>query len=233
MSLYSLPPFTVGLTCFLVGVVVAFKGRPRPANFIYSSVTFSIAIWFLGYAVAYSCQEPSSVLPWVKIAYVGIIFIPITFYHFVVSFLGLKREIRFAHSCYLLGFIFVLLNFFSEDFVSGLYHYPWGYHTKVGFSHNFYLPLFFILNLRGFLLLYLASRGRFGVNTNEQRNRLRYLFWACVVASFGAVDFFPHYGIPIYPFGYLFLAIAAITNTYAIVRHQLMDIEVVIKRTVV
>lgn len=233
VSWYSLPPFAVGLTCLLVGVLVGLKGRPRPANFIYSLLTCSIAIWFIAYALAYSCHDPADALRWVKIAYIGIIFIPITFYHFVVTFLELRRERRWVIASYLLGMMFVLLDFGTDTFVSGLYHYPWGYHTKVGFMHNFYLPLFFGLNLRGFWLLYVASKAPLTEQGPEQINRLGYLFWACVIAFFGSVDFLPHYGIPIYPFGYVFLAAAALITTHAIVRHRLMDINLALTRAAI
>ena len=47
------------------------------------------------------------------------------------------------------------------------------------------------------------------------------------------VDFIPNYGIDIYPAGFLFVLIFGVVSAYAIVRHQLLDIKLIIRKTLV
>jgi len=48
-----------------------------------------------------------------------------------------------------------------------------------------------------------------------------------------ATDFIVNYGIEFYPFGFIFVILSLSSIAYAIVRHRLMDIEVIIKKGVV
>lgn len=53
---------------------------------------------------------------------------------------------------------------------------------------------------------------------------------ALVVFGLAALDYVPKYGIPIYPFGYVFALAFALIVTYAIVKHHVMDINLVFQR---
>jgi signal transduction histidine kinase len=65
----------------------------------------------------------------------------------------------------------------------------------------------------------------------SERVRRKYLFIALLIGYVGAVDYFPNYGIGVYPFGHLAVIVCVLTIAYAIVTYRLMDIAVVITRT--
>ena len=62
---------------------------------------------------------------------------------------------------------------------------------------------------------------------------MKYVTVAFFIAAIAALDYIPNYGYSIYPFGYIFIFAMLCILAYAIVRHQLMDIEVIIKKTLI
>ena len=63
--------------------------------------------------------------------------------------------------------------------------------------------------------------------------RIMYVFWALAIGNFAAVDFVPNYGISIFPVGFIFMIGMVAIFGYAILAYQLMDIQVIIRRTAV
>ncbi len=84
--------------------------------------------------------------------------------------------------------------------------------------------------LRGFYLLY-KQLGKEEVPL--KRAQIKYSLLAFLVAVPATIDYIPKYGVEFYPIGFTFALLFVLMTAYAIVRHQLMDIEVLVKRTVV
>ena len=61
----------------------------------------------------------------------------------------------------------------------------------------------------------------------------KFLLLAFIFAITSLVDYIQNYGFEIYPWGYLSALCWLIMIAYAIIRHQLLDIEVIIKKTLV
>jgi signal transduction histidine kinase len=57
------------------------------------------------------------------------------------------------------------------------------------------------------------------------------MFIAISSISFASVDFIPNYGMEIYPFGWILVLFYCSFLSYAILKHHLMDINVVIRKT--
>ncbi|MCX5727137.1 MAG: hypothetical protein NT030_08265, partial [Candidatus Saganbacteria bacterium] len=67
------------------------------------------------------------------------------------------------------------------------------------------------------------------------KNQVNYIFIASVINYFGGglMAFLPVFDIKIYPYGMFIVPIYSIMLAYAILRHRLMDIEIVIKKGIV
>ncbi|MFH1878651.1 MAG: ATP-binding protein, partial [Candidatus Omnitrophota bacterium] len=66
-----------------------------------------------------------------------------------------------------------------------------------------------------------------------RRIQLKYVFLAFMIALPGSMDYIAKFGIEIYPAGYFFMFLFISVVAYAIVRYRLMDIDVIVKKTIV
>jgi signal transduction histidine kinase len=83
------------------------------------------------------------------------------------------------------------------------------------------------------LTLYQLYKGYKIEKSPLEKNRKKYLLIALLIAYISVEDFIPVYGFNLYPFAYVPTIICMLIITYAIIRHQLMDINIVIRKTAV
>ena len=232
MSIYSIPPLLGSLLAISIGIFVYLKNRKSEINVAFALFSLSLFLWLFSYAVAYSVEDHKIALFWCRLACTAVIFTAPTFYHLAVCYLKIKNEKKFVYLSYLIMIIFAFL-FRTEYFLrSELYKYFWGFYSKAGPLHPVYLLIFVLVCGRSFILIWNAYRQRREISPLESL-RLKYIFIAYFIAVLAFIDYIPKYGFEIYPFGWIFSVFFAIITSYAILRHQLLDIEVVIKKTLV
>jgi hypothetical protein len=231
MSPYSIPPLVGAAFSLLIGLFVFGKNKRSHVNLSFFFFCLSLFVWLFGYTVAYSATSFSTALFFCRIACAGACFTAPAFYHFSTAFLGSERDWVWVKISYVIMGIIAPFSLISPYFLSGAWDYYWGYYSKAGLLHPIYLVIFFGIFGRGFYLLYRALRQERG--SHSRKLQLQYVFIAYVIALLGAIDYIPKYGIEFFPFGFgfeiLFLTIVA----YAIIRHRLMDINLVFTRTAV
>lgn len=231
MTVYSLPVLAGALFSFTAGCYIYLNNRKSQNNISFSLFCFALFLWLFGYTIAYSIMDEQIALRFCRIACTGAMFTAPAFYHFTISFLSKKNEIKYVALAYILTIMITPLSLTSNLFLSGVYKYYWGYYSKAGFFHPFYLSVFFIIFFRGFYLLFKERRKK--EMKHIRKLQIKYVFIAYVVALLGAIDYLPKYGIEIYPFGFMFVILFILIVAYAIIRHKLLDIEVIIKKTLV
>jgi len=156
----------------------------------------------------------------------GAVFIPPLFLHFVNSLLNLKKRKLILFS-YVLAVIFLILNFtplFIKD-------------VRPILSFRFYGipgPVFPIYAL-SFISLIVYSNyiliKYFKKSEGQRRNQIKYLLLGSIIGFLGGFStFLPNFNIEIFPFGFYLISIYVVIITYAIVKHRLMDINIVLKK---
>lgn len=225
---FAPPLFTAGVALFW-GVFVLRRNSRSIVHITFALLCFSTFWWQFCWFFLFKAADPETALLIAKLGYTGIIFIPITFFHFVVSFLRAnKKEHIFVKSFYILSILFVVSLWSTDSFISGVYINSWGYYPKAAQLHLLYLALLLFVSVKTILGLY--ARIRSGAASPNSNNQTKYIFVASILYFLAGIDFLDNYGLSIYPVGYLFILACLVTYAYAIIRYRLLDIRIAISR---
>jgi len=226
MIYYLVSSFINFLTSAILGAYL-FLAHKGAVIRVFSLWCLSVAGWSLGYffwQIAHSSQEA---LLWTKVLMSFAIIIPVLILHFTIQFLDLyEKKAPLIFLYYGLSLIYLVADVFTNTFISTVSpelffpHWP-----KPGLLFHPYLAMFLSSVAYSHYLLWREMRSASGV----RRIQIQYVFWGVLIAFLGGSTNFPlWYGVPILPIGNGFVIVYVLTITYAIVRHQLMDIEVII-----
>ncbi len=232
MNYYAIPPIATLFIVMTLGLFVLQKQPRAKINQLFFLFCMSICIWLFGYSIMYVNSEYQIALDYARIGLFGYIFIPILNYHFVGRLTGKGINRYSLISVYLLSFLLVLLGS-TDHAYNGLNKHYYGYYPTPGDMYYLYPILFWGLFSFGVYLLFISYKEAI-VNKNIAfAQQIRYVLLAFVVGTAGGVDYFIKYGLNVYPFGYLCALGFVFIISYAITRHKLMGVEVIIRKGLV
>ena len=226
MNIHALPPIIAAVTYLFVGFFVYSKKKPNPINRIFAIMLLCVSLWNVEWAGLISAPNADFAQLWGNIFRIPLLFIPATFLHFAFLFTrpqGFSRRSRntliifYGLSCFLAAVSWT--RYFHGEVVA----YPWGYSFKSG-------PLFFLFLFQFVIAILLAFyfmvRG-YIVADSYQQHRLKY-FSLAIGVSFvlGSLNFFPQFGLGVYPFGSIAVTVGLFIAAYSLVQHRLMDVGV-------
>jgi len=162
----------------------------------------------------------------------GVCYSSVLSYHFTRAFLGIKNKKWILYLFYFISTIFLFLNLFTNKLISGFYIYQWGYFPKAGKYHTYFMAYIFFETGYTLYLLYKRYRQRNKLAALEFE-RVKYIFFAFAIGHLVLINFCSTYGMPVYPNAHLYMAILFVMVAYAIIHHQLFNIEFVLKKTLV
>jgi PAS domain S-box-containing protein len=230
MTYYSLSALINCLTSFVLGSYVLYKNRKAPLNIAFSFFVFSTGAWALCYFFWQLSLDGASALFWCRGLMVGAIFVPVSFFHFILILLRIYNEKkRLLFFSYLFSLVFLIANLtplFVRDVVPRLGFRFW---PVPGILFHPYLFVYFLgLVVYSHHLMLRAIRNQ---PSGILSNQIKYVFWGTLLGFLGgSTNFLLWYNLPILPLGNGLVAVYVITVTYAIVRHRLMGIEIAIQR---
>jgi len=230
MTIYSTLPLICSLIFAALGFFVLFHNPKTYEKTIFSILCFEAFCWQFLLFFSFFSSDPSYLDYLAKIAYLTITFIPFTFYHFIVSHLKIKKERWLVLLFYSLG-VFLIALLWTDLFVRGHQKFWWGNFPAPGPLYPIFVISALVTMTRGLWLLVKALKNP--IVYGFSKNQLYYIFVGLLLYYSCAVDFLQIYGASWYPISvFLFLASVSVI-CYAILRHRLMDIEVVIKKSLV
>jgi two-component system, NtrC family, sensor kinase len=217
-----------------LGIFVYFKNTKSVVNRTWLALSISVSVWCFGIFCMHNSTDRAHALFWIHFLYVGALFIPPFFLHFVFSISDKKYSFRYKWALFLTYFIsiiFSFFNFFTSLFVKGVQSkLSFKYYTDPGILFPFFSLFFLIVAVYSHYELIKTIPHVSGV----KRNQLKYVTVASIFGFGGGVSIFlPIFNIKIYPFGHFFVFLYPIVISYAIIRHQLLDINIVIKKGMV
>ena len=192
---------------------------------------FSVAVWALGLGLMASATQVQTATFYLRyIHYLGALMIPVFFLHFVLELLGITKQKK-VPLCLTYAAMIVLQIFnFSGHLAYVKPIAPFNFYTQPYPSYYVFTALFFLIVIYTNFLLF----KHYKISTHQKKNQIGYMFLSMVIGFIGgSTAFFPVLDIPIFPFGMYFSFLHIPIMAYAIIKHQLMEIDLFLKRSLV
>lgn len=225
MNLFAIPPFITSIFLLFLGGIIYLKNRKSKPNIVFTCLCLSLFVWLFGYTEMYLSKDTQSALFWARNGFIGIIFIPILVYHFVVSFLKIKRS-YFLLFLYLSSIPALILHRTNHIYVGVAEHF-WGYYPVAGSGYIFFLLLFTLSLLMSLFQLIIALKRE--IQFPYLRMQIRYIVLSYGIGLTGSIDYLIKLGIDVYPWGYMTTALFMSLMGFAVVKYRLMNIKVAVK----
>ncbi len=232
LKLYSILTLITAIGSYSIGLFIILKRRETLLNKIWFFLCLAIGGWNLGYyfTMSYSISKQTALLA-SRISHACGALIPALFFHFMVTFFENNKvkqlQIKLAYiSCGIVAFL-SLTPFVVTDLVPkmDMPYYPVG---KIGYIIYVACFLFWVINAHALV------PESFNALSSHKQKQLKYFLIGTILGFFGGANCFPLiFNIPVHPVLSTLILVYIFTTSYAILRHRLMDIEVIIKRTVV
>ena len=236
MNAFALSSYSTAIATFLIGSFVFLRNRRSELNRIFFFYSSAIAIWaFLTAAHSVTASKTASLFC-ARFMHVLVPLIPVLFFHFILTLLNLKsdkRYIFFLKAGYFfavaIGVVSLTTNLIVLDVRPKL-----GYlcFMDPGILYVPVIVLFSVFSCYGLLPVFLELRKSSGA----RKRQFAYLFWSSLVGyAFGASNFLPVYDLTFfpYPYGSLGITLYVFAFAYAVLKHGLLDIQVILKNTLV
>ncbi len=231
---FNLNPFAVsglliGLTSSVILIIIFLYSKRNRLHNIFGLHNLSVAIWGYGsFLIAITYDQAISMKIW-KVAYSGVILIPVFFIHAVFELCNKKNKILLFFA-YLQGITFLFLTISGRLFSQLILVANSFYYLKATtiFLISFLIWMFMVIYGHYVLL-------RFYIVTKKDNKRQIFYLALSNLAGFsgGVTNFFPAFNNSFYPFGNFAVPLYSIFLSYAILKYQLMDINIVIRKSIV
>ncbi|MEA1926107.1 MAG: ATP-binding protein [Patescibacteria group bacterium] len=211
--------------------LIVIKNKKGAVNKLCLSLTVATAFWSFFYwrwLLVYNDEQ--NALFFVRLLSIGSTFLPIIFFHWILTLLEIKRK-KVLIFYYFLTFFYSLF-FFSDLFIKGV-------EPKLAFSfwpvpgpiYDCYLITHYgVLLFYAFILLIKGYKKFSGI----KKLQIRYVLLGSVLGfGGGATNFFLWYDISIPPFGNFFVVCYIFSFTYAIIQHRFMSIRLLMSKVYV
>jgi signal transduction histidine kinase len=214
-----------------LGIFVYLQGRQKLPNITLALLSLVIGVWCFGQFMGEVVSAKASVLFWTRVNIAAAVFIPPLYLHFILAFISrLKENRRVLRLAYLCALALIILDFtpwFVADVVPRL---GYRYYPVPGVVYPlfaFYLVIIFGIGFTRLLEFIKKSEG--AIN-----NQAKYVLIASLVSFLGGGSaFFPVFNLNLPVVSHFALPLYLAITIYAIVKHQLLDVVVVIREGLV
>jgi signal transduction histidine kinase len=229
LSAFSFSGILIAVTCVIMATAMFVFGRNR-TNFIWGIFCLTVFVWGFGvYAIGRASSAGQALWYW-RLAYVGVILIPPLFAHFVRIFLDRRVDLIVVYS-YVLAGVYIALDL-STDFFIQTTHRMFGelYYLSPTNLYTSFVCFFIVLTVHSHYLLWQAYKK----SEAQRRQQILFFLGGSSIGFFGgSFGFLPVYGLPVYPYMNVLIALFPVIMGYAIFRYQLFSPRVILGQTLV
>jgi len=222
LSPFALPVLLVGASLVGLGLFVAIREHRSKIGMLFCLFALMVSLYLLGMGINYSARDPRVAMFWIKLAHIGLLFIPSTALILSVTRLQLTHRYRFITTgAFALSALLVSSLFLTDSLLKDVKHFFWGYYGQYGILG--FMTLLFVVAVMAFVLNLYWQEYRLS-KTERQKRRLRGIFVAFSVGVLAIVDVIPTFGIVFYPFGYIPVFLFLVIIAYVITHYRLVDV---------
>ncbi|MBP7927686.1 GAF domain-containing protein [Patescibacteria group bacterium] len=233
MTFFAFTTILTSLVSLVFAFLTYFRNRESLLNKTWAGVSIAVFLWSFSLFNVITASSSKVALFWQYFLDIGGIFVPVLFTHFSLALVGHNKESypkhrRLVFIFYISGVLLSLLSltsFFKLGVAPQLSFNFW----VVSGQYYFIFPLYF-LTLVAFsdYLLFKALNH----SSRLKRGQIKYVLIASFFGFIGSSTNFLPQLIKIYPFGSYFVIFYVVFVAYAISRYRLMDIRIIIARTI-
>ncbi len=228
MNPFAISGLLIGINSIGLGILVLIKNPNRKFSLAWFMFAMFTGIWGFGImAVGLTGNKETALLIWRVFYALGVVWIAPSFYHFVCVFLGLERKKSILIQ-YAIGLFFVL-NIGSVTFFKNIeWVFNSFFYVRAGWLYGVYFSWWLLLvSFSHYDMICVYS----SVPENK-KTQIKYFFLATTVGYTGGIlSYLPKFGIDIYPWGNFMVWLYHVIMGYAILKYNLMDVRIFIRRT--
>lgn len=217
-----------------LAIFVYFRNPKRFVNQAWAAFSFAASCFVLGQFLIYSSPSPDFAVRWAWLIEIGINFCGPFFLLFVLAFIRQEYQHQW-------GRLYMLFALSIAIFVQVIERTSFVHQTAIKSGAGYFVQAFPIQHLTALTYLFnlpigiwLLSVGYRRATSKQRINQYRYITFGLGIGfTIAMTDYLQAYGIGFPPIGHMGVAFAVVVFAYAIIKHQLMDIKVVIRKGLV
>jgi len=231
---HGLLGIAAGIIDIAVGLVVLSRNPKSQINRSFFFVTYAPFVWITTFAFESLVRTNDAAFFWQRVAYAsGVPFIPLAFFTFSRAWTKQRLSGPSIWTAFCWSVTASIPMTFYTHQVVGMEEYSWGRFpyflpTAGGRLYAAYvlIPFFFFafLSARNF---YLGWRH---ASSPQERRQFKTLLIGFTIAHVGVSDFITGFHYDFYPCGYISLSIFISMVAYTIVRHQFLEINLLLQK---
>lgn len=207
--------------------------NPRCAlNRFFTVFALSIGCWSIGSSLVNWISDDAQALRVLRVCYMSAAFLPTLFLHFTLILTQHRSLRKWLHLSYVVSTVFAILTF-TDVFIQQLRVIePYGFRiSDPGPFYGIFVLFFSVCLGAGLRIMHQQAQRA----TGRQKRQMQYIFLSHLIAMGAGIEYFSRVFrlIQFPPIDDYILVCYFAVFAYAIVKYQLLDIHVAIKRSVV
>jgi signal transduction histidine kinase len=230
MQLYYILPLVQAVFCVILAIIIL-KGHF--SSFVHRLFAIDIVVLAAYGVIIFGMRTSPDVeqaFIWERFVVPASSIMPVLLYHFAVRFTAIRIRKWVIPLLYCLWLVFIPLTVTDVVF-TGMQVKSYGYAPVFGPAAGFWLTFTYVVSLATLITF---IKGYKKAVIAEHKNRIAYITIGLVLTYIGGTfDLLPVLGLPLYPGGIISSILFCLLTTIAIVKYNLLDINIVLRKSIV